>query len=47
MEKVETDNVYTVGGQFEIQDFGVTCMAYNYYVNDYANDKAYYITVNG
>lgn len=47
MEKIETDTVYTVGVQFECQDFGTTCMAYNYYVNDYANDKAYYITVNG
>lgn len=47
MEKIEKDNIYTVGVQFEIQDFGTTCMAYNYYVNDYANDKAYYITVNG
>ena len=47
MEKIETDTIYTVGVQFECQDFGTTCMAYNYYVNDYANDKAYYITVNG
>lgn len=47
MEKVETDTVYTVGVQFELQDFGTTCMAYNYYVNDYINEKAYYITVNG
>ena len=46
MEKIETETTYTVGVQFEIQDFGTTCMAYNYYVNDYANDKAYYITVN-
>ena len=47
MEKVETDSSYTVGVKFELQDFGTTCMAYNYYVNDYVNDKAYYITVNG
>ena len=39
MEKVETDTVYTVGVQFECQDFGTTCMAYNYYVNDYAMIK--------
>ena len=46
MEKNETETTYTVGVQFEVQDFGTTCMAYNYYVNDFANDKAYYITVN-
>jgi len=47
MEKNEIGTIYTVGVQFEAQDFGTTCMAYNYYVNDFANDKAYYITVNG
>ena len=46
MEKIETETTYTIGVQFEIQDFGTTCMAYNYYVNDYENDKAYYVTVN-
>ena len=30
-----------------MQDFGTTCMAYNYYVNVFANGKAYCITVNG